>query len=51
MIAQAVVATGLPPSAFGVESSPELGGLILEVLQEQGRAAHEQDLLNRLRRR
>ena len=32
MIAEAVLATGLPPEVFGVPSSEKLGAVILEVL-------------------
>jgi hypothetical protein len=51
MIAEACIATNLPPEAFGVESSPELGDVMLEVLLDRGRDAAREERLDRLRRR
>ena len=46
MIARAVLHTGLPPSVFGVEDSPELGAVILD---ELGRQAEKQASEDRMR--
>jgi hypothetical protein len=51
MIAEACVATHLPPEAFGVASSPELGDVLLEVLIEQGKDAERAARKDELRRR
>ena len=37
MIAEACITSSLPPEAFGVEASPELGAVMIEVLVEQAR--------------
>jgi hypothetical protein len=51
MIAEAVVATGLPPEAFGVPASEELGGLVIEVLTEQAEEADRAERTRRLHKR
>ena len=38
MIAEACIASHLPPEAFGVPSSPELGAVIIGVLREHARS-------------
>ena len=49
MIAEACIATHLPPEAFGVPSSAELGDVMLEVLLDQSREATREGRLDRLR--
>lgn len=51
MIAEACIATNLPPEAFGVPASPELGDVMLEVLLDQSRESDRQERLARLRSR
>ena len=48
MIAQACIATHLPPEAFGVTSSPELGDVMLDVLLDQSKASRLDALKQRL---
>ena len=51
MIAEACVALGVSPEAFGVTPSPELGALMIEVLQEQVKDADRQERVDRNRNR
>lgn len=51
MIASACIATGLPPEAFGVEATPELGAVMITVLKEQAMEQKQASQLADLRAR
>ena len=51
MIAAACLSSSLPPEAFGVPSSPELGAVMLTLLGEQQKEQRNQELLQRMRAR
>lgn len=50
MIASACLATQLPPEAFGVAASPELGAVMLAILQEQQQEQEREERFEKMRR-
>lgn len=50
MIAEACIAAQLPPEAFGVAASVELGAVMIEILAERAKDAKARSLHERLRR-